>query len=49
MSDGTAVIPLCDLTKFFKTDNTWFFGVYLKIDSMLMQEAEVRFLQRTGE
>jgi CubicO group peptidase (beta-lactamase class C family) len=43
---GYGVILLSNVSRFFKSEYTWFFGVYLKIDNLLMQEAEARFLQQ---
>ena len=37
------------MTKFFKSDMTWFFGIYLKADNLLVQEAEARFLQQVSQ
>ena len=45
---GYGIILLSNVSKFFKSELTWFFGVYLKIDNLLMQEAEARFLQQAG-
>jgi CubicO group peptidase (beta-lactamase class C family) len=46
---GYGVILLANLSQFYDSDLTWFFGIYLKLDNLLMQEAEARFSQQTGQ
>jgi CubicO group peptidase (beta-lactamase class C family) len=46
---GYGVILLSDLSKFHDSDLTWFFAVFLKLDNLLMQEAEARFSQQAGQ
>ena len=46
---GYGIILLSNVSKFFKSDLTWFFGIYLRIDNLLMQEAEARFSQQASQ
>jgi CubicO group peptidase (beta-lactamase class C family) len=45
---GYGVILLSNLSKFSDSDLLWFFTVYLKLDNLLMRDAEERYLQQTS-
>jgi hypothetical protein len=45
---GYGVIVLSNAGGLFKSDVKSFFAIYLKVENLLMQEAEARFLRQAG-